>query len=144
MAADADGAAHARRRRYCRAVPGEQPNVYGEPIAPCCTDPMTGFYRTGCCETGGDDHGVHTVCAVMTEDFLAFSRSVGNDLSTPMPDYRFPGLKEGDQWCLCANRWQQALEAGMAPKVVLAATHLRTLEFVDLADLERHAVDCRG
>jgi len=144
VAADADGAAHARRRRYCRAVPGEQPNVYGEPIAPCCTDPMTGFYRTGCCETGGDDHGVHTVCAVMTEDFLAFSRSVGNDLSTPMPDYRFPGLKEGDQWCLCANRWQQALEAGMAPKVVLAATHLRTLEFVDLADLERHAVDRRG
>jgi uncharacterized protein (DUF2237 family) len=101
---------------------------------------MTGFYRTGCCETGGDDHGVHTVCAVMTNEFLEFSKSVGNDLSTPMPQYGFPGLKEGDRWCLCASRWQQAFEAGKAPRVNLKATHLHTLEFVNLADLERYAV----
>ncbi len=101
---------------------------------------MTGFYRTGCCETGGDDHGVHTVCAVMTNEFLEFSKSVGNDLSTPMPQYGFPGLKEGDRWCLCASRWQQAFEAGKAPRVNLQATHLHTLEFVNLADLERYAV----
>ena len=101
---------------------------------------MTGFYRTGCCETGGDDHGVHTVCAVMTDEFLAFSKSVGNDLSTPMPQYGFPGLKAGDHWCLCASRWQQAFEAGHAPKDNLNATHLHTLEFVNLADLERFAV----
>lgn len=118
-----------------------QLNVYGEPLDTCCTAPMTGFYRTGCCETGGDDVGVHTVCAVMTEDFLAFSRSVGNDLSTPMPAYGFPGLREGDRWCLCASRWQQALEAGMAPRVDLRATHVRSLEFVELADLERFAID---
>ena len=101
---------------------------------------MTGFYRTGCCETGGDDHGVHTVCAVMTNEFLEFSKSVGNDLLTPMPQYGFPGLKEGDRWCLCASRWQQAFEAGKAPRVNLQATHLHTLEFVNLADLERYAV----
>lgn len=101
---------------------------------------MTGFYRTGCCETGGDDHGVHTVCAVMTNEFLEFSKSVGNDLSTPMPQYGFPGLKEGDRWCLCASRWQQAFEAGKAPRVNLQATHLHTLEFVNLVDLERYAV----
>ncbi|NBY12077.1 MAG: DUF2237 domain-containing protein [Actinobacteria bacterium] len=118
----------------------DQPNVYGERLAECCTSPMTGFYRTGCCETGGDDHGVHTVCAVMTDEFLAFSKSVGNDLSTPMPQYGFPGLKAGDHWCLCASRWQEAFEAGHAPKVNLKATHLHTLEFVNLADLERFAV----
>ena len=100
---------------------------------------MTGYYRNGCCETGGDDVGVHTVCAIMTEDFLAFSKSAGNDLSTPMPQYGFAGLKAGDQWCLCASRWAEALEAGQAPKVRLEATHASTLEFVSLADLEAHA-----
>ena len=119
---------------------GSQVNVYGEPIETCCTAPLTGWYRTGCCETGGDDTGVHTVCAVMTDDFLAFSKAAGNDLSTPMPQYGFPGLKAGDHWCLCAMRWQEALDAGKAPKVNLHATHIRSLEFVDLIDLEAHAL----
>jgi len=101
---------------------------------------MTGFFRTGCCETSGDDTGVHTVCAVMTDEFLAFSKAAGNDLSTPMPQYGFPGLKAGDHWCLCAMRWQEALDAGKAPKVNLQATHIRSLEFVDLSDLEAHAL----
>ena len=101
---------------------------------------MTGFYRNGCCETGGDDHGVHTVCAVMTAEFLDFSKRMGNDLSTPMPHYNFPGLKPGDKWCLCAARWKEACEAGMAPNVNLQSTHVRTLEFVELADLEKFAV----
>jgi uncharacterized protein len=101
---------------------------------------MTGFYRNGCCETGGEDHGVHTVCAVMTAEFLDFSKRMGNDLSTPMPHYNFPGLKPGDKWCLCAARWQEAFEAGMAPNVNLQSTHVRTLEFVELADLEKFAV----
>lgn len=101
---------------------------------------MTGFYRNGCCETGGDDHGVHTVCAVMTAEFLEFSKRMGNDLSTPMPHFNFPGLKPGDKWCLCAARWQEAFEAGMAPNVNLQSTHIRTLKFVELADLEKFAV----
>ena len=117
-----------------------QPNVFGEPIATCCTDPMTGFYRTGCCETGGDDHGVHTVCAVMTDEFLAFSKAAGNDLSTPMPQYGFAGLKAGDHWCLCAMRWQEAIEAGHAQLVNLHATHLHTLEFGELSDLQKFAL----
>ena len=114
--------------------------MYGEPLGECCSSPMTGFYRTGSCETGGDDHGVHTVCAVMTEEFLEFSKRMGNDLSTPMPHYQFPGLKPGDRWCLCAARWQEAFEAGKAPNVNLRSTHIRTLEFVELADLEKFAV----
>ena len=113
-----------------------QPNVFGEPIATCCTDPMTGFYRTGCCETGGDDHGVHTVCAVMTDEFLAFSKAAGNDLSTPMPQYGFAGLKAGDHWCLCAMRWKEAFDAGVAPPVVLQCTHAKALEFVTLEQLQ--------
>ena len=117
-----------------------QPNVFGEPIATCCTEPMTGFYRTGCCETGGDDQGVHPVCAVMTDEFLAFSKNAGNDLSTPMPQYGFAGLKAGDHWCLCAMRWQEAFEAGHAPQVNLHATHLHTLEFVELSDLQKFAL----
>lgn len=117
-----------------------QLNVFGDPLTTCCTSPMTGWYRTGCCETDGSDTGVHTVCAIMTEEFLEFSKSMGNDLSTPMPQYNFPGLKAGDKWCLCAMRWQEALENGMAPKVDLAATHMRSLEFVDLDDLKRFAV----
>jgi uncharacterized protein len=114
-------------------------NVLGTDLQPCGTDPVTGFYRTGCCDTGPDDAGVHTVCAVVTEEFLEFSRSVGNDLSTPMPAYGFAGLQPGDRWCLCASRWQEAFEAGVAPPVVLDATHARTLEWADLADLRRHA-----
>jgi uncharacterized protein (DUF2237 family) len=102
---------------------------------------MTGYYRNGCCETGGDDFGVHTVCSVMTDDFLTFSKNAGNDLSTPMPQYGFNGLKAGDKWCLCASRWAEALEAGQAPKVLLEATHAATLEFVSLADLEAHSAE---
>jgi uncharacterized protein (DUF2237 family) len=115
-------------------------NVLGGPLQSCSTDPMTGFFRTGCCDTGPDDDGVHVVCAVMSAEFLAFSRSAGNDLSTPFPQFGFPGLRPGDRWCLCASRWQEALEAGMAPQVVLEATHMGALEWVDLDDLKRHAV----
>ena len=102
---------------------------------------MTGFYRTGCCETGEEDVGVHTVCVEVTAEFLAFSRARGNDLSTARPELGFPGLQPGDRWCLCAARWQEALEAGAAPRVVLAATHEATLEIVRLADLKRHSLD---
>jgi uncharacterized protein len=116
-------------------------NVLGGELVPCSFDPMTGYYRTGCCESRGDDPGVHVVCAVMTDEFLAFSKSRGNDLSTPMPQYRFPGLVAGDQWCLCASRWQEAFEAGAAPKVLLAATHVAALEHVRLDDLRSHALD---
>jgi uncharacterized protein (DUF2237 family) len=116
-------------------------NVLGTPLRTCSTDPMTGFFRTGCCETGADDHGLHIVCAEMTADFLIFSASRGNDLSTPNPMFGFAGLRPGDRWCLCASRWKEALEAGVAPPVVLEATHMATLEFVDLDDLKRHALD---
>ena len=113
-------------------------NVLGGELAVCGTDPMTGFYRTGCCDTGGEDSGVHTVCAQVTAEFLTFSAAAGNDLSTPQP--HFAGLRPGDRWCLCASRWAEALAAGAAPPVVLEATHARTLEWIDLADLQRHAV----
>lgn len=116
-------------------------NVLGTALISCCQNPMTGFYRDGYCRTGPGDHGLHTVCAVMTEDFLAFSKAQGNDLSTPRPEYEFPGLIEGDRWCLCVTRWAEALEAGMAPQVVLEATHTSALEFVDLADLQEHAYE---
>ncbi len=115
-------------------------NVLGGPLQSCSTNPMTGFFRTGCCDTGPDDDGVHVVCAVMTAEFLAFSKSAGNDLSTPFPQFGFPGLKPGDRWCLCASRWQEALDAGMAPQVVLEATHMSALEWANLDDLKRHAV----
>ncbi|MBJ7504954.1 MAG: DUF2237 domain-containing protein [Acidimicrobiaceae bacterium] len=118
-----------------------QPNVLGEPLQPCNLDPVTGWYRNGCCETGGDDTGVHTVCAIMTDEFLAFSKAAGNDLSTPMPQYGFAGLKAGDQWCLCAGRWQEAFDAGKAPQVRLGSTHVLTLEFVQLSDLKKFAID---
>ena len=117
-----------------------QINVLGTELEPCSFDPLTGYYRTGCCENRGDDPGLHVVCVVCTDEFLEFSRRVGNDLSTPMPHYGFAGLRGGDQWCLCASRWQEALEAGHAPRVNLHATHLHTLEFVNLADLERFAL----
>jgi uncharacterized protein (DUF2237 family) len=116
-------------------------NVLGGELVPCSFEPLTGFYRDGCCNTGAEDAGVHTVCVVMTADFLEFSASVGNDLSTPMPQYGFAGLRPGDQWCLCAPRWQEAYEAGKAPQVVLAATHLQSLEWCDLNALREHAVD---
>jgi uncharacterized protein len=116
-------------------------NVFGEPLAVCCIAPMTGFYRTGCCETGPEDLGAHVVCVETTAAFLEFSKSRGNDLSTPLPDFGFPGLKPGDRWCLCAARWQEALEAGAAPRVVLSATHEAALEHVALADLKRYALD---
>lgn len=115
-------------------------NVLGSVLKSCCTDPMTGFYRDGYCRTGPGDHGVHTVCAVMTEEFLEFSASVGNDLSTPNDSFDFPGLTAGDKWCLCVTRWKEALEVGCAPKVILEATHSSAVEFVDLEDLKAHAV----
>jgi uncharacterized protein len=114
-------------------------NVLGGELASCCNDPVTGFYRNGCCETGPEDVGLHTVCAVMTAEFLAYSKSMGNDLSTPQPAYGFPGLKPGDRWCLCAPRWKEALDAGMAPQLVLEATHEETLAIVPLGVLKDYA-----
>jgi uncharacterized protein (DUF2237 family) len=119
----------------------EQRNVFGEPLQVCSLNPTTGFYRTGCCETGAEDVGVHTVCVEVTREFLDFSKARGNDLSTPRPELGFPGLNPGDRWCLCAARWQEALAAAAAPRVVLAATHEATLRIVRLADLKRHALD---
>lgn len=116
-------------------------NVLGGELEPCGTDPMTGFYRDGCCSTGPDDIGSHTVCAVVTQEFLAHQRSVGNDLITPVPAYRFPGLVPGDRWCVVAARWLQAYHDGVAAPVVLAATHEQALETVPLAILRQHAVD---
>jgi uncharacterized protein (DUF2237 family) len=113
----------------------------GEHLESCSFKPMTGFFRNGCCDTGPQDRGSHTVCIVATDEFLAFSAGRGNDLSTPMPDYGFPGVKPGDRWCLCAPRWQEALEAGKAPQVVLRATHLGALQYCALEDLKRFAVD---
>lgn len=116
-------------------------NVLGTELQSCSTDPMTGYYRDGCCNTGGNDVGSHVVCAVMTDEFLAFSKAQGNDLSTPRPEYSFPGLNAGDQWCLCASRWAEALEAGAAPKVVLAGTHAMAIEWASISDLREYAVD---
>ncbi|MFM7425162.1 MAG: DUF2237 family protein [Elainella sp.] len=116
-------------------------NVLGGPLQTCSTSPMTGFYRDGCCQTGPEDRGVHVVCAEVTEAFLSYTKAQGNDLSTPHPEYGFPGLKPGDKWCLCAARWQEALEDGVAPPVVLAATHAKALKYVSLDDLKQHAVD---
>jgi uncharacterized protein (DUF2237 family) len=114
-------------------------NVFGEKLENCSDNPLTGFYRTGCCETGPQDSGRHLVCAVMTNEFLEFSKLQGNDLSTPIPQYNFPGLKEGDQWCLCALRWKEAYEAGMAPKVVLEATNEKVLQIIEMSNLLAHA-----
>jgi len=116
-------------------------NVLGGTLENCSLKPMTGFFRNGCCDTSAEDVGSHTVCVVMTAEFLAFSKSRGNDLSTPMPEYGFAGLVPGDRWCLCAPRWQEALEAGSAPRVVLRATHEGALEYCELADLKRYAID---
>lgn len=114
-------------------------NVFGEPLISCSMKPLTGFYRDGCCNSGEDDAGVHAVCVVVTAEFLEFSYSRGNDLSTPHPEYNFPGLKPGDRWCLCASRWVEAWKAGKAPQVVLEATHERTLDFIQLEELVKWA-----
>ena len=119
-------------------------NVLGGELEACSHDPLTGFYRNGCCDTGGEDRGVHVVCARMTEEFLAFSRERGNDLVTPVPAFGFAGLRPGDRWCLCADRWQEALEADVAPPVHLEATHARALEWVTLSELQRHATEPEG
>ncbi len=114
-------------------------NVLGTPLQTCSLDPLTGWMRSGCCDTGEGDMGVHVVCAVVTDAFLAFSKARGNDLTTPAPQFGFVGLKDGDSWCLCVSRWKEALDAGVAPPVNLAATHLSALEWVDLADLKAHS-----
>jgi uncharacterized protein (DUF2237 family) len=116
-------------------------NVFGEALIPCSTDPLTGFFRDGCCNTSEQDVGSHTVCVVLTDDFLEFSKSKGNDLSTPMPAYGFPGLKGGERWCLCARRWLEAYRAGKAPKVILRATHQRALKVIEMDILREFAFD---
>ena len=128
-----DGGGGGRRR------PGL--NVLGSALEDCSIKPMTGFFRDGCCNTSAEDVGSHTVCAVMTSEFLAFSKARGNDLSTPMPEFGFAGLKPGDRWCLCAPRWQEALDAGHPPRVVLRATHQGALDHCGLADLKKYAID---
>lgn len=115
-------------------------NVLGGELVPCSIDPVTGFFRNGKCDTNGQDIGMHTVCVLMTGEFLAFSKEHGNDLSTPKPEYAFPGLKEGDFWCLCLSRWLQAHQAGIAPQVKLEATHVSVLEFIELRHLQKYAV----
>ena len=115
-------------------------NVLGTELKACSYDPLTGFFRDGCCNTDQTDRGSHVVCAVVTEEFLNYSKSRGNDLSTPRPEYRFRGLREGDRWCLCALRWREALSEGIAPQVVLESTHEQALQFVTLAQLKAHAV----
>ncbi|NBT39444.1 MAG: DUF2237 domain-containing protein [Alphaproteobacteria bacterium] len=119
----------------------KQTNVLGTELELCGLDPVTGFYRDGCCNTGPDDVGTHTVCAIVDEAFLEFSKRMGNDLITPRPEYQFVGLKDGDNWCLCAMRWEQARRAGYAPKVRLRSTHEKTLEYVSLEHLKQHQVD---
>ena len=122
-------------------MPNQDLNVLGGPLADCSVEPLTGFYRDGCCNTGPEDVGLHVVCTQVTADFLEFARKQGNDLVTPMPEYGFPGLVPGDRWCVCAATWRQALEAGVASPVILAATHEETLAVIPLADLRRHALD---
>ena len=119
----------------------ESLNVFGEPLESCGDDPVTGFFRDGCCNTSGQDVGSHTVCVALTDEFLQFSKSRGNDLMTPIPAYGFPGLKEGQRWCLCASRWREAHEAGKAPRVYLRRTHRRALETVPMDVLRRYAID---
>lgn len=118
----------------------ETQNVLGTPLKTCCMDPLTGFYRDGRCETGPEDYGTHVVCAEMTQEFLEFTQSKGNDLSTPRPEYNFPGLKPGDKWCLCALRWKEAYLVGKAPAVILERTHEKALQFIELEALKAHAI----
>ncbi len=119
----------------------ESVNVFGKKLEPCGVDPLTGFYRDACCNTGPEDLGIHTVCVKVTKDFLEFSKKRGNDLATPRPEFGFPGLKAGDRWCVCAGRWKEAFDAGVAPRVYLHATHIETLAIIPMRDLEKHAVD---
>jgi len=119
----------------------ESKNVFDEPLLSCSENPVTGFFRDGCCNTSDEDFGSHTVCVEVTQDFLDYSRFRGNDLSTPMPDFGFPGLQPGDRWCLCASRWLEAYEQGMAPKIFLTRTHKRALEIVELEKLKEYAAD---
>ena len=119
----------------------KQLNIRNMPIEPCSFDPLTGFYRNGCCDTGDNDRGIHTVCVILTEEFLVFSKSVGNDLSTPMPQYDFPGLLPGQKWCLCANRWLEAYEANSAPKIIAKATNIKALEIIPMEIIKRFAID---
>ena len=119
----------------------KQMNIRNLPIEPCSFDPLTGFYRNGCCDTGDNDRGIHTVCVILTEEFLVFSKSVGNDLSTPMPQYDFPGLLPGQKWCLCANRWLEAYENGKAPRVYLRKSHQKSISIIDLEILKEYAID---
>ena len=121
--------------------PAPSRNVFGETLQACSMKPMTGFFRNGCCDTSVQDVGSHTVCVVVTDPFLEFSKSQGNDLSTPLPDFGFAGLKAGDRWCLCAPRWKEAFDAGKAPRVVLRATHEGALDYCSLAELKSHAID---
>lgn len=136
--ADSNGTAH---MMATASAVGPPRNVLGGPLQSCCTSPLTGYYRDGYCKTDESDRGRHVICAQVTEEFLAFSRSRGNDLVTPAPGYQFPGLKPGDRWCLCAVRWREALVAGKAPPVFLNCTHAKALEFVALEELTRHAAD---
>lgn len=119
----------------------ESVNVFGKELEPCGVDPVTGFYRDGCCNTGMADMGVHTVCVQMTAEFLRFSKETGNDLSTPRPEFGFPGLRPGDRWCVCAGRWREAFDAGYAAPVYLHATHIETLAIIPMEHLEAHAID---
>ena len=119
----------------------KQTNVLGSELQDCSIDPMTGFYRDGCCNTGQGDVGTHTVCSIMTDEFLEYSRSNGNDLITPRPEFDFPGLKAGDAWCLCAMRWEEARQAGCAPRVKLTSTNIKTLEMVEFEKLKTHQID---
>ncbi|WP_437230473.1 DUF2237 family protein [Planctomicrobium sp. SH661] len=121
-------------------MPGAK-NVLGKPLQPCSFDPMTGWFRNGCCDTGPGDFGMHIICVQVTDEFLAYSKSVGNDLSTPMPEHDFAGLKHGDRWCLCASRWKQAYDAGVAPHVILASTHMSAIEFATLEEMREYALD---
>ncbi|WP_020531853.1 DUF2237 family protein [Flexithrix dorotheae] len=115
-------------------------NVFGESLIPCSMEPLTGFFRDGCCNTNEEDHGMHTVCVELTAEFLEFSSACGNDLTTPLPEFGFPGLKPGDHWCLCASRWKEALDAGKAPLVVLEATNEKTLDIISLDILVKFAL----
>jgi uncharacterized protein len=116
-------------------------NVLGGTLESCCNSPVTGYYRDGVCRTGAGDVGTHVICAQVTEEFLAFTKAIGNNLSTPLPMYNFPGLKPGDRWCLCASRWKEALDAGIAPPVILESTHIAALEYVSLQELQQHSID---
>ena len=119
----------------------DQLNIFNEPLEACSFDPVTGFFRSGCCETSEQDTGSHTVCAIMTEEFLKFSKSKGNDLSTPVPEFDFPGLNSGDRWCLCAARWLEAYQAGSAPSIIARATHRRALEIIPMEVMKEFSLD---